>query len=710
LIITHLKLTHWCQHIDFETDFSPTTNGIVGTNGKGKSNLVRAIRFAITGRTDKDDTLSADITEGCESAKVELGIEHNGVTGVIRRRIYHDSPNFAEIEYGEDHVKGVSKVNKYIEELLCTSSDSVERFSFVAQERLRAVLFDSASARMESLIAMIPEIAISRILRNRVNEFLSTIPEIVLPYDKEYVESRIVALSKDIVEEEKKIDQAKSTIDTLGDKSVYLKLIETAKENKSRKERLQSYNKSRAELNSKLEAITEQLSKVELPDISSLGEDFDAEEARNIVRDYHAFDFAKYDSAKTFIGSGAIEQLQDWKNSVESKKEALQNKHNRVTELERAVSSLSGQALSKAEAFESRWIAMKDNKNENSCPVCGSSVKPGLLSSLREADEAEIEGIRVQYSEKRKELDAANRDYVASCSEASDLERKYHELQTKIDRAQVYLTSVSVPEYTKDDIAELENNLRIKQAYDNSVKICSEYENEAKTILAGIKGIDDLSVDDTADIEDIPDSEVVRAEEAVSAIRGAQNNLDVSEEMVSRYEEELEKANEMLDKLEEVMASKAEMSEFRQKVLLLKELLHRDNIPKQALSYYMEALRSRLSFYMSQFATPLTIMIDDDFDISFTKNGSTPCAIKRLSGGEKSVVSTALHLAVSDMFRGNLDLLALDEPSQNMDEEYVSSFIPVIEHASDSEGGRQLIVVTHHVSEMAAAFDNIIAL
>ena len=126
----------------------------------------------------------------------------------------------------------------------------------------------------------------------------------------------------------------------------------------------------------------------------------------------------------------------------------------------------------------------------------------------------------------------------------------------------------------------------------------------------------------------------------------------------------------------------------------------------------METLRTHLDSYLKVFNVPFVINITDTFDMTFIKDGGVEKPLHRLSGGEESVLSTAMHLAVSDMFCGGLQLLVLDEPSQNMDEEYVSTLTNIIETMSSGLAAvdRQLFVVTHHANEMLGAFSNVVEL
>ena len=49
MLLRRAELRNFCQHTAMDISFSPRLNMIVGANGSGKTNLLRAILLGLTG-------------------------------------------------------------------------------------------------------------------------------------------------------------------------------------------------------------------------------------------------------------------------------------------------------------------------------------------------------------------------------------------------------------------------------------------------------------------------------------------------------------------------------------------------------------------------------------------------------------------------------------------------------------------------------------
>ena len=78
------------------------------------------------------------------------------------------------------------------------------------------------------------------------------------------------------------------------------------------------------------------------------------------------------------------------------------------------------------------------------------------------------------------------------------------------------------------------------------------------------------------------------------------------------------------------------------------------------------------------------------------------------SGGERMIACLALRLAFAKVLTQNLSLLILDEPTHNLDEKAIRTFIDVIQYKL-SNFLDQLFIITHD-EKLAEAGDNIIRL
>jgi DNA repair exonuclease SbcCD ATPase subunit len=135
--ITRLKLTNWRQHHNLDIKFSGNTVGILGPNGCGKSNIVEAIRYALTGDTSR--TKARNISWGEDSGSVLLEfISSSGIQCIINRDVVKSS---CSIKIGDNPVvrKGVD-VNLMMEEVRGVSVPIFNSHVIIQQGKLDSII------------------------------------------------------------------------------------------------------------------------------------------------------------------------------------------------------------------------------------------------------------------------------------------------------------------------------------------------------------------------------------------------------------------------------------------------------------------------------------------------------------------------------------------------------------------------------------------
>jgi len=709
LIITYLKLKNWCQHRDLSVEFSPRSNGIIGTNGKGKSNLIKAVRVALTGRTDSDDSFSDDISDGESSSFIELGFLHDGVPGTIKRRLYRTASNTADLVWGDVKVSGITQVNSQLESMTGASAESMEKYTFIAQDKLRAVLFDTPSKRTENMIAMIPDISKSRVLRERLDRFISTLPVIVLPFNEENLITENCSVDLQLKTERESERNGKLILSALGDCSTEKGIVAAYNAEKASAAQAGSLAVDFTTLQAAIDVKERSIQDLEtkLRSIPKLEKGFIPEPEAFKCQQFRTFNFAAVAKAKDIVDHITDAVLEAHENRVVADQEMLTQVQTYLTTLQtnKAVLQASVTRL-KSEAEK----LSKVSSDGSVCPLCKSEVPSRLfedmrIAALNDVDDAvaELQGV----IEQEKVLLGS----ILEAKNALDVSKKCLQvLKTDKSTAEATLQFTVIPEYNEEQTVAAEEQLAIH-------KLRTETElslTAARTQLEALSGKRSVLLDRMSVLRGtsnpISEEDYMRAMSSISFYDDTAAKVRVSSAMIVRLEERLVQIKSSMDQVKRAKDNQAGVEELKKKLTMVRDLLHRDRLPKAALRYYLDSLQERLSSYLSRFGASFSVTIDEDFGITFIKDGRPPSHIRRLSGGEKSVVSTSLHMAVADMFNGAVRLLVLDEPSQNMDEEFVTMLTSIIETASSGEDGKQLIVVTHHANEMLGAFHNVIKL
>ena len=702
MIITKLTLDNWCQHEHLEIDFSPKSNGILGRNGSGKTNLTKAIRVALTGRTDKGSNLEDEIRDGEVSTNIILEFLHNGTAGTIKRSLYTTGTNRASLSYGDIEVSGITETNKQIELLTGASNDMIEKFSFVGQDALRAILFDTPSKRLDQLTAMIPTIAYTKLYRSRVDSFLKTIPEIAMPYDEVYVREKLKEYEDlsaklavqyvETVSELSAIGDCKAYEDTLNEHTLFMRTEEVRRAQAA----------DRAETAMLLQEATAKLN--QLPLQAPIA-DFDPIVVTEQIKAFDNFDFDNFDNWKA-----AEEQAErQLPMAQQAAAEALEAENSMRNEHEAAVAhhtQLEAEANTLIKSF-TRWDGIKP---ENAlCPICGTELQEGEMEAQKLKD--------LEMVTRAKELSREADEYarrlwqqVPPLSEASKAAQAIvTQFENTLLQAETFFETTIPPELTTEEYLVLKEQL---EQYQASEKIRQERvaAQAEVTRLQERQELLNTTLENTykeATPEELQFAEAqidlktkTEAEEAMLLIK------------MTSTADEIVKFTDMLKQLEETKKERERVDTYRAQVHVVKDMLHRDRIPKMVLQYYLNSLRDKVSAYLKAFEASFTVNIDDGFGMTFVKGGGNERQLERMSGGEKTVLSISLHLAVSELFGNGLGVLVLDEPTSNMDVDYLSQFTQIIETLSSGilGGDRQLIVVTHQVSSMAGVFDKLIEL
>jgi len=703
MIITKLEVTNWCQHQHLEIDFSPKSNGILGKNGAGKTNLTKAIRVAITGRTDSGSSLEDEITDGATSTNIKLHFLHNEVPGVISRSLYRSGSNRASVVYGDLEVSGITDTNKQINLLLGSSNDMIEKFSFVGQDSLRAILFDTPSKRLEQLISMIPEIAMTKLYRGRVDAFLKTIPEISLPYDEDYVTLKLndsIALGASLSESFADVALKESTLGSCDAEAQLLKEHSMFLEAEaSRAGRDSAYSKTTSELNATKEAI-----RAAGEIVFNIPDGFSAVDAAASVGSFSRFDFEAFNRF-TLSKSEASVALPALLVEIESKASEVSDLEARSLSLAQETGVADGALVAMTASFE-RWSGIK---SENSlCPICGTELQEAEMEKAKLSDEAELTSAHEQVDRLVEAARTHQAQRLISKAWLSTHKSQAEALKSNIASADAFLSSSGQPPIiSNEQCTELKALLDLSTQRADHEALVNANRLEVDRLQRSLDMLAEALVNT---FREATQDEVTQANAAIAMKASLSSQRDLVLIKMQSVSEDIEKFKSMLEAVEISKAERRAVDLYRSQVTTVKDMLHRDKIPKMVLSHYLGSLRDSVGSYLTAFGATFSVHIGDDFDMSFTKDGGSSRQLERMSGGEKTVLSISLHLAVSELFGSGLGLLVLDEPTSNMDVDYLSQFTQIVETLSSGilGGDRQLVVVTHQISSMAGVFDKII--
>jgi len=173
MIIQSVRLRNFGNFEDYHIDFSPRMNLFVGEMGSGKSTVINAIKFGLTGDTvgNRDDNVRQHTPEG-EQSFVELRLIHQDSEFYIKRSV---SSSGATLEIdGVNQWRTIKEVNEELWGRLETDKTKIANYVFADQEGVKGVLDKTATKRQEEFAALFG-LEIAEKIRKQISGYLGDV-------------------------------------------------------------------------------------------------------------------------------------------------------------------------------------------------------------------------------------------------------------------------------------------------------------------------------------------------------------------------------------------------------------------------------------------------------------------------------------------------------------------------------------------------------
>jgi DNA repair exonuclease SbcCD ATPase subunit len=159
--ITDLTITNFGPHEKVTVDVrNSSIVGVSGPNGCGKSNLLAALKYGLTGATD--DPAATYIrgagvgnTAKLAAAEVTVGFVKHGRPGTIRRRMTETTSTRELVYDGQEPVTKAAAVDAAMQELLGADLNSIAIAGFIPQGDLDRLLFGKQAEREKMFMRLL---------------------------------------------------------------------------------------------------------------------------------------------------------------------------------------------------------------------------------------------------------------------------------------------------------------------------------------------------------------------------------------------------------------------------------------------------------------------------------------------------------------------------------------------------------------------------
>lgn len=670
--INELLLINFRSHQRKKVEFACGVNAIVGRNGAGKTSIMEAVVFALTGGLFHGNKESA-IRSGCDSGHVEMTFVINGKPGKIKR--YLDVTKVT-LDYDGTTYKKVGEVKEVWDKLLQVQPEFIENIITARQGKIHSLFSTDDEVSREKLFQKIFLVPPTEKIRSSLyRNYMKQCPPMIPVEDP----AQIHTIKTDKLRDIRELEQHLSSLHPES-KEEFNQLI-------IRKNFLEACKRDRIAISSGLrnkERLTGALSELRKRE-SGLQEKVDA------------LDILPYEEEVARLQAisnqlAAYKQitvvLDNYKAVSESSILAAREAYEKLFELGAAEKATLNRLVEKLVELND-WFNNEGTIGHKNCPLCKQS-----LEHAHEFNNSRL-----------LELDKLNEEYAAAAASTD-------KLNVAVTEAKIELNSLTIQLNKKNELEGKLNNLRITDEditdlsklaeYEEVVACYKEYaeelgntQHEIAKLTTELASLDLMlarySVYDKPGSLDVELQAVVEAIEKAENSRAAFHNVNVKLQIAQARITELD---ERLVVAERDNEKNGKRNRYLEVISRIYDGFHSSNFPRKLVQTYTGAVTERLKEKLESFELPFTASINDKFETHiFDKEHKR---IPTASGGQQVLLGLALHLALHDLFSQSFPLFMIDEGSAHLDAENRGLYFNLVNSLRSEKKLNQIIIIDHH--------------
>jgi len=705
--IKKIRLENVGPFPSWEREFGPGVTAIVGPNGSGKSTLLQSMYAALTndfGRSYgvKTDTISL-AADPSAAASVRLLAEHAGAELAVERRL---RPAGSELRIcapgtSDRTIRKADDIAAELEQILGLPLSFLGDYVFVDQWSIFSWMEMPPAERAR---------AFQRLFRTDVAErcweaagaALAALPPAAVPVDDDLRRSLQDALDQ-LTNSRNRCEQAAAALAPASD---VLRWQTDA--NDARKQ--QELRKRRDALQQRLETLQ--------PLLLGATAQFDA--AAQVLEEGQ-----KRRADHVAAAAAARGELAAWSVYRQAKQA--------YNDLARLAARLQSEQRVEPQAVSAEWLSATEQELVNSsselrnisafldtfdpasgrsaCPTCGTPTDAlrdkyasyqQLAAELRPAADALVQLI--------KEAQASQLARV-------EFETWRYNRNKQLEWCEQRMSEISVPEMPAEAEDALRSRIEAAQrdalgfaAVETAYRDCRQRRDREQAAVdeaqrqldAAVAELAAISLDDAAGAA----AEAKLREQELRERQAAALSSECGANQLA-----YDRLKQLVDDKEAAAQKTAVRAAWESRLIEVRNVLHRESLPRIVAQNYLEALESDVNDLLSLFDAPFRVRAQEGLSFWVRKHSGEEHDMRRLSGGQKVVLALAFRMAVNTMFADDLGLLCLDEPTAGLDRHNLGAFESAIARLQDmaSSRGLQCLIVTHE-EWLAHMFSSVVTL
>lgn len=754
--LKRIELTNYRQHRQLDVDFSGNLIAVLGPNGCGKSNLIGAIQFALTG--EQPGFTKADLTTWGEkegSVRLFFTAGPRDEEFCVTRKTNGD----VVLKVGDETIKQARKVEEVLREKAGLDKDLIKQIVFVPQKGIDSILFDDPRNR---------ELAFQRLIgignASKIYEALRTE---IAAFDKPQGFDEAIARSRQqLAEQESVAKKCRESVDRYDAALKTLPSKEDLEAEVDKASGMQGVVDEYMAVSQRL-SDAQTLHEVAVKKLSDMGAVSEDEEGK--LRNEHAELSAELDIKRKELDECKesvrfLSRMKELADALTCASErygratvelnAITGKYKTTIEDDKSeVDRLGAEQVSAESELRSLCNLVREASSDGTCPVCGAQasqedIKKHLEEKISAAEKtarylckmakearmaydgrwAEEQGAREKEKREKNAYDIA----FAALQKAKDANVEGCEIdvltqvvsykgQTPDDLPNIQKTQVDVQnridainvrmsEISKSLSAIESTKKQAKEARDNAARYAAQVDMLIQSKQASAKRLADMGIDPDSASEgaDARKQAVSKARANLDAFNGILRDMAGTKGQLEAAENTIESTKKFIDDL---LDKKAAEDKIREKVDVLKRVrdgFHYRELPRIMSQNVMRDLTACVNSYLDQFNAPFVVEAEEEgfgFRCCFIDGRTMPDPhpdASLLSGGQKVALAIAFRMAIYMTFGGELGLLSLDEPTAYLDEASIGHLGELLEKvgAVARNKGLQILMATHEKAIM----------
>jgi DNA repair exonuclease SbcCD ATPase subunit len=207
-----------------------------------------------------------------------------------------------------------------------------------------------------------------------------------------------------------------------------------------------------------------------------------------------------------------------------------------------------------------------------------------------------------------------------------------------------------------------------------------------------------------------PDDRVEQVERRLAEHAVAEKAIAALEGEAKGVERQLDDKRDQLEELRRRLRKSKRVRRQAQIAASVRELCHPSGLPKVVARANLRRMEGAINEGLGQFGDPFWVETDDNLSFVVHKPGEPPQPARRLSTGQRVVLALSFWPAVASLWSQDLGMLALDEPTANLDEDNRRFLAEALGRMTARVRGRRQLLMVSHDQSLRPAFDQVIDL